>query len=73
MVEFKKISLDFMIEYIENNAPQDKAWFKSVAFDENGRYQHLRTVRAFCKKYMPEIIPEAKPKKAPISNKIKDW
>ena len=31
--EFKKITLPEMMKYIEINAPQDKAWFKSVAFD----------------------------------------
>lgn len=30
---FKTITLPMMMEYIEKNAPADKAWFKSVAFD----------------------------------------
>lgn len=32
-VDFKHIDTKFMKEYIETNAPQDKAWFKSVAYD----------------------------------------
>lgn len=73
--EFKKIKLADMIEYIEANAPADKAWFKSVAFDEKGKYQHLIAVRAFCAKYMPEIIPVAKVKVVPVDakKKLADW
>ena len=32
-VDFKHIDTKFMKEYIETNAPQDKAWFKSVSMD----------------------------------------
>ena len=32
-VDFKHIDTKFMREYIETNAPQDKAWFKSVSMD----------------------------------------
>lgn len=32
-VDFKHIDTPFMREYIETNAPQDKAWFKGVAYD----------------------------------------
>ena len=32
-VDFKHIDLNFMADYIEENEPQDKAWFKSIAFD----------------------------------------
>lgn len=32
-MDFKHIDIDFMADYIEKNAPQDKAWFKSVAYD----------------------------------------
>lgn len=32
-VDFKHIDTDFMREYIEQNAPEDKAWFKSIAYD----------------------------------------
>ena len=68
---FKKISLDDMITYIEENAPNDKAWFKSIAFDENGKYQHLVAVRKFCEKYMPGVIPT--PKKKNAKDKLAKW
>lgn len=32
-MDFKHIDIDFMADYIEKNAPQDKAWFKSVSYD----------------------------------------
>ena len=44
-----------ILNYSEENAPKDKAWFKSVAF-VNGKYNHLRAKKEFCLRYMPEII-----------------
>lgn len=70
---FKKITAEDMKKYIEEKAPQDKAWFKSVAFNEKGKYQHLIAVRAFCDRYMPEILPVAKEKKAPVSDMFANW
>jgi hypothetical protein len=32
-IDFKHIDTDFMADYIEKNAPQDKQWFLSVAYD----------------------------------------
>ena len=32
-VEFKRATLQDMVSYIAENAPNDKAWFKSVAYD----------------------------------------
>lgn len=74
---YMKLSLPEMMDYIEKNAPSDKAWFKKVAF-KNKRtkdgvrpvYQHLVAKKAFCEKYMPEIIPvkntEVKEKKSDL-------
>lgn len=74
---FKKIKLADMMEYIEanDNTAETKAWFKSVAFDEKGKYQHLIAVRAFCAKYMPDIIPVAKVKVVPVDAKkqLAEW
>lgn len=86
---YKTLSFKEMVEYIEKNAPQDKKWFKSIAYDvvkdkdgnivldKNGKdklkYSHLRAKREFCKKYMPEIIPVAKEKKPNVSDILKDW
>jgi hypothetical protein len=77
MIEFtkenyKKITLDDMIEYIETTAPQDKDWFKSVAL-VNNKYSHLKAVKEFAKKYFPSIVPVASVKKPNKSEKLKNW
>lgn len=72
-INYKKIGFDYMVDYIKANAPEDKAWFKSIAFDETGKYQHLIAKKEFCQRYMPEIIPVAKPKAPKKSDAIKDW
>lgn len=70
---FRKITFTDMKDYIEKNHPEDKAWFKSVAIDPNGKYQHLVAVRAFCQKYMPDKLPVAKPKKENITSVLSNW
>lgn len=73
---FNKITLDDMMEYIETKAPKDKDWFKEIAFVERNNkkvYNHMKAVRAFANKYMPEIIPVKKPKEPNKSDKLKDW
>ena len=75
---FKKITLDDMCDYIEQNAPADKAWFKKAAYsDKEGnpteKYNHLNAVREFCKRYAPELLPVAKEKKEPATTRLKDW
>lgn len=57
---YKQITLEDMMKYIETNAPKDKEWFKSIALSEEGKYLHLTAKKAFCEKYMPEIIPQKK-------------
>ena len=47
--DYKKITLDEMLDFIEANYPNDKAWFKAVAFqDQDGnaveKYNHLNAV-----------------------------
>lgn len=74
---YKKITFEDMVEYIEDKGgKEDKAWFKSVAIikDKNGtmRYNHLVAKKAFCEKYMPELLPvkaDKKPNKTDILNK----
>ena len=78
---YRKITLDEMVEFIEENYPEDKAWFKSIAFvdvkNKNGkkdkRYVHLNAVREFCNRYAPELIPQAKPKKMTAKEKLMNW
>jgi hypothetical protein len=71
--EFKKITFEDMKEYIEEKAAKDKEWFKSVAIDENGKYQHLIAKKAFCERYMPDIIPVKKPKKETKADILANW
>lgn len=71
--DYKKITAQDIFDYISENAPEDKKWFKSVAYDENGKYQHLVAKKAFAERYMPEIIPVAKEKKTNASDLFKDW
>lgn len=75
---FKKITFDEMADFIEKNYPEDKAWFKEVAFqDKNGnetkKYNHLNAKIKFCEKYAPSLIPVAKEKKEPVTKRLADW
>lgn len=72
--DYKRITLEDMIRYIDaiddaEEREAEKKWFKSTALNEDGKYNHLKAKRAFCRKYIPSIIPVAK-KKADI---LKDW
>lgn len=111
---YKTLTLEQMKKYIEENAPQDKAWFKSVAFEtrkkkqavkqfdadgkpvmkeskkkkgtqyqatkmvvvENGSEKPvlnlLKAKKAFCKRYMPNILPKAK-KKSIAEEILENW
>ena len=75
---FKEIKLEDMVNYILENHPEDKAWFKEVAYqDKNGKdlgkYNHLNAVRQFCGKYAKDLIPVAKEKGATPTDLLKDW
>lgn len=75
---FKKITFDEMADYIEANHPEDKAWFKEIAFqDKNGnsvnKYNHLNAKLRFCEKYAPALIPVAKEKKEPVTKRLENW
>ena len=79
---FKKITLEEMKDFISANYPNDKAWFKSIAFDtitkedgtEEKKYNHLKAKKAFCKKYNPDLIPvAAAPKKPTAKELLEDW
>ena len=75
---YKKITLEMMMDYIEKNYPEDKKWFKKVAFqNKNGevvnKYNHLNCVREFCGRYAPELIPVGQPKKVPPTTRLNEW
>ena len=74
---YKKITLDKMMDFIEVNYPDDKGWFKQVAFqDKDGntleKYNHLNAVKQFCKRYAPELYPSAKAKVTP-TKRLENW
>lgn len=78
--DYKTIKLEDMVAYMKKNAPQDKEWFLSIAYEqvetEDGMkniYSHLKAKRAFCERYMPEIIPVAKPKQPKASEILENW
>ena len=79
----KKIKLEDMMKYIEEKAPQDKEWFKSVALkdkinkeaEEVKVYSHLSATKAFCQRYKEfnHLIVEAKPKEPKKSAGLENW
>lgn len=78
--DYKTIKLEEMVDYIEKNAPQDKAWFKKIAYADRKTkegtkkvYNHLKAKKAFCEKYMPEIIPVAKEPEPKASDILLNW
>ena len=79
--EYNTITLEDMVDYISTEAPEDKSWFKKSAFvtreTKEGKkvpvYNHLKAKRAFCQKYMPDIIPVAKPKTPKKSDILANW
>ena len=69
--DYKRITFEDMVRYIEaipeaDKREEEKKWFKSVAL-VNGKYKHLTAKKAFCRKFVPSIVPVAK-KKVDILN-----
>lgn len=84
---YKEITLEDMINFIEENHPEDAEWFYGIAYqlkdgapcyqkdkftkqlkrDDKGnpipRYNHLNAKKAFCEKYMPDLLPKKQPPK----------
>ena len=84
--DYKKVSFDEMREFIESYHPEDKAWFKKVAFSKNDdtpntdkkgnlKYNHLNAKRKFYIRYFKDELPVAEQKKEPVNvfEKLKDW
>lgn len=75
---YKKITLDDMCDFIEEHYPEDKKWFKEVAYQDKdgndiGRYNHLVAVRRFCERYNKDLLPVAKEKPVPATKRLADW
>lgn len=76
--DYKHISLKEMMAFIEAEHPEDKGWFKEVAFqDKYGhevkKYNHLNAKREFCVKYAPELLPKKQAKAKALSEQLADW
>ena len=77
-----KITFEQMVNFITENHPEDKAWFKTVAYqkadgteskNKNGKpkYNHLNAKRKFCERYG---IVEAKKTITSLTRSVlEDW
>jgi hypothetical protein len=82
-IEFKSITLEFMMDYIEKNfsgekLQKEKEWFKEEAFKSNGgeikdKYQHLHAKTEFCKRYEEFNHLTPKPKEPSKTQKLLNW
>lgn len=77
--EFKTLSTEDMIEYISKNAPKERAWFLTKAYETKETkegtkkvYNHLKAKRAFCEKFMPELLP-VKKARVKATKTLEDW
>lgn len=75
--DFKKITFPDMADFIEENYPDDKEWFKGVCYQNKKgeaveKYNHLNAKLRFCEKYAPNLIPKAK-KKELVTQRLADW
>lgn len=75
----KKITLEFMMKYIEEKVPNDKEWFKKIAYQTKDgitqkSYQHLNAVNQFCDRYEEfAYLNEKLPTEPNKSDKLKNW
>ena len=70
---FNKIKVADIHEYMKDKSAEEKKAFKEVAFDENGKYQHIKAKRYFCEKYFPKLVPVKKDKAPNKADIFKDW
>ena len=74
---FKDITLEDMMKYIDEKAPDFKDDFKAVALlkNKNGdiRYNSAKAKTAFCSKFMPELLPKKKERKKTKTDILKEW
>ena len=65
--DFKKLNLEQMVEYITKNAPEDKAWFKSVAFETRTQKKAVKQFDASGKPII-KIGKDGKHRQADLNN-----
>ncbi len=70
MLDYKTMSIEDIIEWCQENGKTD--WLKTYAAKEkNGKKPTFFQIRkAFCTKFMPELLPKAKTKKPTMYDKI---
>jgi len=73
----KELTPEFMMEYIDRKDPSFKAEFKKAALrkNKNGeeRYNAAAARYAFCRRFVPELIPKKKEKKPTKTEMLKKW
>lgn len=70
-LNYKTMNIDDIIDWCEANSQTE--WLKKVALkeDRNGKKPNFFSIKkAFCEKFMPEIIPTAKPKAKNMYDRI---
>lgn len=74
---YKDITLEDMMNYIDEKAPDFKADFKKVALlkNKNGevRYNSASAKHAFCEKFMPDLLPKKKAPKKTKTDILNEW
>ena len=65
-MDYKKMTIDDIIEYCQKNGEVE--WLKSIA-QPPATYFQIK--KAFCLKFMPEIMPKKKEKKPTMYERIK--
>ena len=68
--DFKKLNQEQMVEYITKNAPEDKAWFKSVAFETRTQKKAVKQFDASGKPII-KIGKDGKPRQAVKMEEVK--
>ncbi len=74
---YKDITLEDMMAYIEENEPEYKEAFKEAALTEykptaSKRYNYHKAKKAFCEHFMPELLP-TKSKKLTKTEILMNW
>ena len=73
----KDLTLEVMMQYIDEKAPEFKKEFKEVALvaNKNGavRYNSAKARHAFCEKFMPELLPKKKAPKKTKTDILNEW
>ena len=73
----KDLTLEAMMQFIDEKAPDFKEDFKKVALVENKngdiRYNSAKARHAFCDKFMPELLPKKKSPKKTKTDLLKEW